>query len=132
MSDVIVLPEITIEGDPDSLSRNAVDWWSNGFVAGYNAPEATPERPLMINEELAASFFAGVASGQQAARDAMAEFEALYADQPMVQMDLKGESLDKAQQRLDEALRELFHEHMPHIENDTEMPVPTPELRLAE
>jgi len=132
MSDVIVLPEITIVGDPNALPTNAIDWWSDGFVAGYNAPEATLDRPLMINDELAGSYFAGVASGQQAARDAMAEFEAQFADQPQVQMDLKGESLEKAQQRLDEALRELFHEHMPHIENDTEMPVPTPGLRLAE
>ena len=90
MSDVIVLPEITIEGDPDTMPTNAIGWWSDGFVAGYNAPQASPERPLMINDELAASYFAGVASGQQAARDAMAEFEALYAYQPQVQLDLKG------------------------------------------
>ena len=55
----ITLPEITIEGDPDSAPVTEVDWWANGFIQGFNAPDETPERPLLINDDLAALFFLG-------------------------------------------------------------------------
>ena len=91
MSDAITLPEITIEGSADSQPTNAADWWADGFVAGYNAPDRQIERPLMINDDLAASFLLGARSGRQAARDAQAEFEESIRDQPQVRPDIGGE-----------------------------------------
>jgi hypothetical protein len=70
---VITLPEITIEGDPDAQPMNASGWWAEDFIKGFNAPDTVPERPLMINDELAANFFAGVESGQNARREMEAD-----------------------------------------------------------
>jgi hypothetical protein len=68
-------------GEPASPLSTKADWWANGFIAGYNSPDSQIERPLMINDEYAATFFEGVADGQQAARDRPAEIEAKLADQ---------------------------------------------------
>ena len=103
MSGEITLPEITIEGDPDSQPVNASDWWAQGFITGYNAPEATPARPVMINDELAESFCQGAEAGRQAAREVSAELAAKLADQPQIGPDIGGESLDKAQERFKQA-----------------------------
>jgi hypothetical protein len=132
----IILPEITIEGSADSASVTAADWWANGFVAGYNAPEATLERPLMINDELAAVFFVGAASGQQAALEAQAEFDEQLRDQPQLGPDIRGESLEKVRRRFAEDFGSLFglHGHMPHteIESETLEPLPAPNVTLVE
>jgi hypothetical protein len=64
MADEITLPEITIVGSADNQPQNATDWWCEGFMTGFNKPDATPERPLMINDDLAGAFSQGVASGQ--------------------------------------------------------------------
>jgi hypothetical protein len=136
MSNEIVLPEITIEGSAESQSITAADWWADGFVAGYNAPDAQIERPLMINDELAATFLTGAASGQQAARDAQAEFDERFRDQPQLVAGIRGESLEKVQRRFIEDFGSLFglHGHMPHTEIDSETlePLPTPNIVLVE
>jgi hypothetical protein len=144
MSSEIVLPEITIEGSAESQSITAADWWADGFVAGYNAPDAQIERPLMINDELAASFLMGAANGQQAARDAQAELEERFRNQPTgadgnptIGPEIVGtESLEKVQERFREEFGNLFglHGHMPHteIENETLEPLPTPNIVLVD
>lgn len=134
MSGAVTLPEITIEGSPESQPTNAADWWANGFVAGYNAPDRQIERPLMINDDLASSFLLGATNGQQAARDAQAEFEESIRDQPQVRPDIGGESLEKVQQRFAEEFGSLFHGHMPHteIESETLEPLPTPNIVLVQ
>jgi len=137
MSNEIVLPEITIEGSADSPSITAADWWANGFVAGYNAPDAQIERPLMINDELAAIFLKGAASGQQAARDTQAALDERFRDQPSIGPEIIGaESLDEVQKQFVEEFGSLFglHGHMPHteIENEALEPLPTPNIVLVE
>ena len=135
MSTEIVLPEITIEGSADSRPSTAADWWADGFVAGYNAPDVQIERPLMITDELAATFLMGAASGQQAARDAEAEFDDRVRDQPQLVSGIRGESLVKVQRRFAEDFGSLFgmHGHMPHteIESETLEPLPTPNIVLV-
>ena len=116
MAGEITLPEITIQGDPASPSITMADWWADGFVAGYNAPDSQIERPLMINDDVAAVFFNGVSEGQQAAHDRIAEIEAQFADQPQITGDLHGESFAKAEERFNELLEDVVHEHMPHTE----------------
>jgi hypothetical protein len=134
MSGQITLPEITIEGSAHAQPMNAPDWWAEGFITGFNAPDATPERPLMINDELAAIFFQGVANGQAAAREVAAEFEAKFADQPQLVPDIGGETLEKAQERFRDLFEGLFHQHMPHTEIESEPlePLPTPTIGLVE
>jgi hypothetical protein len=134
MSGEITLPEITIEGDPNSQPVTASDWWAQGFISGYNAPDATPERPLMINDDLAASFFQGAAAGQQAVREVSVELETQLTGQPQIGPDIGGESLEKAQERFKQAFEELFHQHMPHTESESEPlePLPTPNIVLVE
>lgn len=137
MSNEIVLPEITIEGSADSPAITAADWWANGFVAGYNAPDMQIERPLMINDELAAIFLEGAASGQQAARDIQAVLDERFRDQPSIGPEIIGaESLDEVQRQFVEDFGSLFglHGHMPHteIESETLEPLPTPNIVLVE
>ncbi len=142
MRSEIVLPEITIEGSAESQPVTAADWWADGFVAGYNTPDAHIERPLMINDKLAASFLMGVASGQQAARDAQAELDDRNQptggdDNPTIGPEIVGtESLEKVQERFREEFGSLFglHGHMPHteIENETLEPLPTPNIVLVD
>ena len=120
----ITLPDITIEGDPDAQPVNASDWWAEGFVKGFNAPDTVPERPLMINDELAASFLAGVQSGQQASKDIEAEFDQRFGTSPQVVPDIGGEAFDEVQRRYNEEWEAIFHQHMPHTEVEGE-PGPT-------
>ena len=121
---VITLPEITIEGDPNAQPLNASDWWAEGFIKGFNAPDTLPERPLMINDELAAQFFAGVENGQHARREIEAEFEEQFRDSPQVVPDIGGETFEEVQRRYNQAWEAVFHQHMPHTEVEGE-PGPT-------
>lgn len=121
---VITLPEITIEGSSDAPAVNASDWWCNGFTTGFNAPDTAAERPLMIDDELAASFFAGVESGQNARKDIEAELNERYRDLPQLVPDIGGEAYEEVQRRYNEEWEALFHEHMPHTEVEGE-PGPT-------
>jgi hypothetical protein len=134
MTGEITLPEITIEGNADAPSINASDWWANGFTVGFNAPDVTPERPLMINDELAAAFFQGAGIGRGAAAEIAAELEAEIADQPQVVPDIGGETLEKVQERFRKSFEGLFHQHMPHteVESETLDPLPTPTIGLVE
>jgi hypothetical protein len=130
MSNVITLPEITIVGNADAQPVTATDWWVEGFIAGYNKPDETPERlrPLVLNDETMAIFLQGVDTGQQAAHQVTAELEAELADQPQIGPDLGGESLEKAQERFKRAFEAVVHQHMPHTEPDSEVvdpPAPT-------
>ena len=86
----IKLPEITIEGSADAQPINASDWFAEGFMVGFNAPDSTPARPLMINDDLAGNFFQGVSFGRSTAVDLTAEFERSIADQPQVVPDIAG------------------------------------------
>jgi hypothetical protein len=122
----IKLPEITIEGSADAQPVNASDWFSEGFMVGFNAPGSTPARPLMINDDLAGNFFQGVSAGQSTANDLTAEFERSIADQPQVMPDIGGETLEKAQERFRDEFERLFHDHMPHTENEGEVLEPLP------
>ena len=125
----ITLPEITIVGDPNAQPQNASDWWATGFVKGYNAPEAAAERPLMINDELAAAFLTGFQTGQEANREMQADFEERFRDSPQIGPDLGGEALDEVQRRYQEAWEALLHKHPPHIETPTEEG--PPEIEIA-
>lgn len=116
MSGEITLPEITIVGDPNAVPQNEADWYTQGFVDGYNSPDTEPTRPLMINDTLAAIYIYGVEAGRQSARERQAEIEAMLADQPQIGPDLGGESFEKAQEDYNRLLEELFHQHMPHTE----------------
>jgi hypothetical protein len=113
---VITLPEITIEGSGDAPAVNASDWWCNGFTTGFNAPDTAAERPLMINDELASSFFAGVESGQNSSKDIQAEFDERVRDSPQVSTDMGGEAFAEVERRYNEQWEALFHKHMPHTE----------------
>jgi hypothetical protein len=121
---VIMLPEITIEGSADTQPINASDWWCQGFTTGFNAPDKVIEHPLMINDELAAIFFAGVEIGQNSSREMQAEFDERFRDSPQVVPDIGGEAFDEVQRRYNEEWEALFHEHMPHTEVEVE-PGPT-------
>jgi hypothetical protein len=134
MTEQITLPEITIEGDPNAQPTNAADWFAEGFIRGFNKPGISPDRPLMINDDLATAFFQGVQSGKNSASEVAAEFEAKFADQPQIGPDLGGETLEKAQESFREAFEALFHQHMPHTETESETlePLPTPTIGLVE
>lgn len=121
---VVTLPEIIVEGSADSQAMNASDWWCQGFTTGFNASDAVIERPLMINDELAASFFAGAESGQNSRKEIQAEFDERYRDSPQIVPDIGGEAYVEVQRRYNQAWAELFHEHMPHTEVEGE-PGPT-------
>lgn len=122
---VITLPEITIEGDPDSPSITDADWWSDGFVQGFNFPDQTPERPLMINDRLAALFFFGVDDGKAARAATAAEVEALIADQPSIGEDIGGPTLESVRKQFEEDFSGLLDpEHESHIEVEPEATMP--------
>jgi hypothetical protein len=130
MSSEITLPEITIVGNPGAQPSTQSDWWAEGFIAGYNKPDETPERlrPLVLNDETTAIFLQGVNTGQRTAREVTAELEAELADQPQIGPDLGGESLQKAQERFKQAFEVVVHQHMPHTESESEVvdpPAPT-------
>jgi hypothetical protein len=137
MAGDIVLPEITIEGDARSSPQNASDWWANGFTFGYNSPDATAERPLMINDELAAMFLLGAQSGRRAARETADAMAALIDQNPAIQEDLGGQSLDRVREQFNRDFGSLFHsEHAPHPPHDEPAeildPLPLPNLVLVE
>jgi hypothetical protein len=133
MSATITLPEITIVGDPDRPPENAADWWCNGFVAGYNSPTDTVDRPLMINDTLASVFALGVTSGQEAANAVQAEIEAEMGPRQELTNEIKGKSLEKAEKEFRKQLEQFFEREMPHteVESDTPPP-PLPTIGLVE
>lgn len=116
MADIVTLPEITIVGDPQALPETSMDWWADGFAKGYNAPTTEPERPILINDELAAFFFQGFNDGAAAANQRIAELEAELAGQPSIGPEIHGQSFEEAQREFNEILEGLLHQHMPHIE----------------
>ncbi|MCA1576906.1 MAG: hypothetical protein LC794_06015 [Acidobacteria bacterium] len=125
----ITLPEITIEGDPDSPPITEADWWANGFTQGFNSPDETPERPLLINDDLAALFFFGVDNGKEAQAVTAAEIDALLADQPSIEGDIDGPTLESVRRQFEEDFSGLLDpEHEPHIE--VEPPAIVPRLIL--
>jgi hypothetical protein len=134
MSDTITLPEITIVGDPDMQPQNATDWWCEGFMTGYNKPDATPDRPLMINDALASAFSFGVASGQASAAEVQAELEAEIGPQQELTTELRGKSLEKAEAQFRRQLEQFFEKEMPHTESESESqaPPPLPTIGLVE
>jgi hypothetical protein len=114
---VNTLPEITIYGDPKSNPTTSADWWATGFTDGYNAPnDAHPLPALVLNNEMAASYFIGVLDGMRAVQAANAAVDTAMAKQPGVEIDIGGISLEEAQREYNEAFEKLFHQHMPHIE----------------
>jgi hypothetical protein len=121
---VVTLPEITIEGNPDAQPANARDWWCQGFITGFNAPDTAAERPLMINDDLAAIFLTGVKSGQNSHKAMQAEWDARNHDSPQAVSDLGGESYAELQRRYNEEWEALLHEHMPHTEVEGEPGAP--------
>lgn len=137
MAGEITLPEITIEGDASANPRNAADWWANGFTAGYNAPDTPSERPLMINDELAAMFLSGAESGQAAARETADAMAALVAENPSIGPDIGGQSLESVREQFDRDFGSLFHsEHAPHPPHDEAKellePLPLPNIVLLQ
>ena len=121
----ITLPEITIEGDPDSPPITEADWWANGFTQGFNSPDETPERPLLINDDLAALFFFGVDNGKEAQAVTAAEMDALIADQPSIEGDIGGPTLESVRRQFEEDFSGLLNpEHEPHIEVEREAIMP--------
>jgi hypothetical protein len=126
MSSEITLREITIVGNADAQPVTASDWWVEGFIAGYNKPDETPERPMLLNDELTAIFFQGVDTGHQTASEVKAELESELADQPQIGPDVGGESLEKAQERFNQAFEAVFHKHMPHTDPESDVPDPLP------
>jgi hypothetical protein len=125
-SNVITLPEITIEGSANTQPKNESDWWCEGFIQGFNSPDTEIERPLMIDDEWAAIFLAGVESGQNANWEMQAEFEERYRDSPQIgpYKEIDDEAFKEAQERYKEAWEAVFHEHMPHTEVEVEPGLP--------
>jgi hypothetical protein len=120
----ITLPEITIVGSADTRPTTASDWWCEGFIDGFNAPDTPAARPLMINDELAAMYLSGYASGQQVNREVQADFEDRSRASPQLQPDLGGEAYAEVEKRYAEAWESVFHQHPPHTEVEGE-PGPT-------
>ena len=122
----ITLPEITIEGDPDSPSLTETDWWANGFIQGFNSPNETPERPLLINDRLAAFFFIGVDNGKNAQAVTAAEMDALIDENPGIEGEIGGPTLESVQRQFEKDFSGLLNpEHEPHIEVEREATLPT-------
>jgi len=117
----ITLPEITIEGSPDAQPINESDWWCQGFTTGFNAPNTAAERPLMINDTLAATYLACVESGKKANQEIEADFEERIRDLPQVSPDIGGELYEDVQRRYNEEWEAVFHKHMPHTEVEEEV-----------
>ena len=136
MAGEITLPEITIEGSAGGSPQNAADWWAEGFLTGYNAPHAAPERPLMINDELAGTFLAGVESGRAAARTIAAEMKALVAGNPQIGPDIGGQSLESVRAQFLRDFGSLFNSeqelHTHDEAHELMEPLPTPNIVLVE
>lgn len=113
MAGEITLPEITIVGDPDYTPTTPEDFYTKGFIEGYNGQEA---QPPMVSETLVFYYDAGVEAGRTAATERQAEIDQMLADQPQLQGDLHGESFAKAEEEYREILEGLMHEHPPHTE----------------
>ncbi len=119
------LPEITIEGRTDAQPITPSDLWCEGFMTGYNQPDGSATRPLMINDDLAGYFIAGFACGQDSYHQLKEEWEERFRNMPQVgpgqPIDHEAEELQKEYKEILEA---LLHEHMPHTEVEGE-PGPT-------
>jgi hypothetical protein len=113
---VITLPKITIEESSYEQVMNASNWWCNGFMTGFNTPDTTGGWPLLINDELVASFIAGLESGQHARKDIEAELDERYRNSPQVVSDIGREAYEEVQRHFNKAWKSFFHEHMPHTE----------------
>jgi hypothetical protein len=110
------LPEIIIEGRPDSPIVNVADWFAVGYMAGWNQPDFIPQAPEELrsggSEDLLSAYFDGVTSGQQDRRS----FDEAFAG-PAVVPDLGGEPYEELERRWREAWSEfLNHREEPHIE----------------
>jgi hypothetical protein len=116
----ITLPEITIVAYTESRPTNAGEWWGEGFVTGYNDPDAEPDRPMLLDDEMTAMFFAGVEKGRETRRAVQAEFEEQLRRMPQIGPDLGGESFEEVERRYREAWEAVFHQHPPHTEVEAE------------
>src|SRR5215211_1334984 len=92
------LPEITIEGSPES-EPNAGYWWGEGFARGFNTPDMSPDPPP-LNDLLAAYFRDGVESGQNKRREMDAEIDgATSGSHQLVPWIEGGEPYEEVQRR---------------------------------
>jgi hypothetical protein len=96
------LHEITIEGNLNSSPSNANDLWCEGFMRGFNDSDSMPERPLMIKDELADTFFLGVASGQNAKMAMQADLDEYCRTHPSVDLNKDGETYSRVERKFKE------------------------------
>lgn len=109
------LPEITIVGHPEDNPTTAGDWFAEGFMFGWNQPDAQAEAPAPLREDLLSAYFEGVDRGRGARRGVE---EGLPADEgPSIGPDRGGESYEEAERRWREAWSEfLNHREEPHLD----------------
>lgn len=98
------------------MDERIVRWVGEGYQVGYLHPDAEPGIPL---DEPWITYYR---QGFEAGRDARREADARYGG-PAIGPDLGGESWDAYERRWRELLEPIFHEHMPHIETETEVDV---------
>jgi hypothetical protein len=120
-SETVTLPEIIIIGDAAASPTTTSDWWCEGYAFGWNNPNASAERPMPINDELAAHYLMGVEAGRNAHRLSSEEYVG-----PAAGPDPGGEAYEEAERRWREAWSEfLNHREDPHIE------VEPPEIQFS-
>lgn len=127
----VTLPEITIEGDPGNadpnLDANLRSSFSYGLLFGYEHPGEEPGIPL--DEPYASAFRSGAAYGTSAARGEglppSGSADPAY-DGPAIGPWIDGTPWEDYQRHQLDLLEEIFHQHMPHTENEAEPGEPLP------
>jgi len=115
----ITLPEITIEGNPRGTSETAADWWCDGFMLGWNNPQAAKEPPAPgppLNDECLNSYYQGIDAGRNARRGVEDKF--VDYDGPAIDVDPGGEFYEEAERKWREAWQEFLRHEDPHSEQE--------------
>jgi hypothetical protein len=108
----------TQRGDA-TVDPRIVRYVAEGYNLGYSQPDAEPGIPL--DEPWMTYYRQGVEAGREARWDADSQYEG-----PTIGPDPGGESWEHYRHRWQELLEPIFHEHMPHIEVEMEIPEPPP------
>jgi hypothetical protein len=129
---VVTIPEVTVEGDPTNadpnLDANLRTYFTYGLLFGYEHPGE--ESGIPLDEPYLSAFREGAGYGTSAARGEgvppSGSADPAYTG-PTIGPWIDGTPWEDYQREQLNLLEEIFHQHMPHTENEGEALEPLPD-----
>jgi hypothetical protein len=118
----VTLPEVQITGSGDAVPQNAADWFCQGYMFGWNQPNATPSAPAPLNEDLLAAYLQGVTAGQSGRQKAESDLGDYTG--PVIGPDPGGgEPYEEIERRWKEAWAEFLKKEDPHTHEEPKIEI---------